>query len=205
MLWINACDIISSTNKSVFVLVDVSQTYSVNVESAIRSTRMLTADLQTNDWIGFAQISSCSFSDSGLIFRENLPSTPSKAATTKTRIFSRLDAYTKEFKSTNYTDIKGALRYATNELQQTKNDRKYIIIFSDMIEDVSSDCQTQNLEVDLSGYTVIASNIIKSRKDERNPQSYFDRLREWKEFVETSGGEWAVTTSSEQISELISY
>lgn len=197
------CGFVTSTNKSVFVLVDASGTYAKNADSAILSTRVMTSKLQTNDWVGFAQISSCSFSDDGLVVRERLPTIPSQSAKAKTRIFEKLNAYGESLQPTAFTDIKGALRYATNELSQTGDGARYIVIFSDMIEDVSPDCQTQNLDVDLEGVTVIASNITKSKSDERNPQAYFDRLDMWEEFVEASGGNWIVTASGDQIADII--
>lgn len=202
-LLIGGCGLVTSTNKSVFVLVDVSGTYANNLDDAILSTRLLTSKLQTNDWIGFAQISSCSFSDDGLIVRERLPSVPSQSASAKTRVFSRLNEYRDGVSATNYTDIKGALIYAANELNNSGEGAKFIVVYSDMVEDVSPDCQTQNLKIDLSGITVVASNVTKLKSDESDPQAYFERLKVWENFVENSGGDWVLTSSTDQISELI--
>lgn len=201
--YLTGCGIITATDKSVFVLVDVSGTYAANVDSSILSTRIMTSKLRTNDWVGFAQLSSCSFSDEGLVVRERLPSVPSQAAAAKTRIFTKLNAYGETVQPTAFTDIKGALRYATNELEQTGDGSKYIVIFSDMIEDVSPDCPTQDLDVDLEGITVIASNVTKAKSDERDPQAYFDRLDTWRTYVESSGGEWVVTATGDQIIDIL--
>ncbi len=203
LLVCGACGFVTSTNKAVFVLVDVSGTYSKHASDAISSSRVMISKLQTNDWVGFAQISSCSFSDNGLVVREQLPSIPSQAAQVKTRIFEQLNAYGDALQPTSYTDIKGGLRYATNELGQANFDNKFIVIYSDMFEDVAPDCQTQNLEVDLTGVTVIASNVTKTNEDERDPQSYFDRLNLWKDYVESSGGRWVIASTAEQINELV--
>lgn len=199
LLLSTSCGLVTSNSKSVFVLVDASGTYARNMGDAVISSRLLAAKLNPNDWMGFAQISSCSFSDEGVVLRARLPGVPSQASLTKQQIFQSLADYQDSFSATAYTDIRGALRFAAAELENGRDGARYIIVFSDLVEDVAPDCDTRDLALDLTGITVIATNVAKLPQDGPNPQGYFDRIDRWKQLVEAAGGEWRITASSDQL------
>ncbi len=201
-----ACGVklIESSETDLFVLVDASGTYAANMDSAVQASRLMAVQLAPKDTITFAQISSCSFSDENVVLRSTLPSTPSRAAMRKQDIFRQLDQYRDTFQATSYTDIRGALKYASFELAQSGKDAKYIVVFSDMVEDTAPDCDTRDLAIDLTGITVIATNVTKLRSDSANPEAYFDRLAKWEEIVTSAGGIWVLAPNTEQVLESIS-
>ncbi|MBI1362201.1 MAG: hypothetical protein GC155_18150 [Alphaproteobacteria bacterium] len=196
-----ACGIVTSTNRSVFVLFDASGTYVKSVPDAARWTNLLVSNLQPGDWIGVGQISSCSFSDKEVVLQERLPETPSRASEAKRALFTRLRDYSGTVKSTKHTDIHGALAQAAFELRQRPEKARYIVVFSDMIEDLAPKCDTSKVALDLKGITVVASNVIKS--DPGDPDKYFASLKAWEKAITDAGGTWLLATSPDQLPDLV--
>lgn len=197
----SACDLVTSTSRAVFVLFDASGTYAASVPTAARSASLLISDLQPGDWIGVGQISSCSFSEKEIITQQLLPETPSRASDAKREMFERLQAYSETVKPTKYTDIRGALAQAAFELRQRPEASRHIVVFSDMVEDLAADCNTAGATLDLTGISVVASNVIKS--DPANPDKYFAMLDEWERIVTEAGGAWDMALSPDQLPALV--
>ena len=196
-----ACGLVTSTNRAVFVIFDVSGTYVKAVPTATKYTNMMLAELQPGDWIGASQISACSFSEKEIILQRQLPQTPSLASEAKRELFDQLAAYAAQVKSAKYTDIRGAIAQAAFELRQRPEKARYIVLFTDMIEDFGKTCDTSNVKLDLSGIHVIAANVIKS--DPADPQKYFDLLKEWEATVVAAGGTWSLVASPDQLPKLV--
>ena len=197
------CGIVTSQSRAVFVLVDASGNYAKNMDEAVSSSRLVAARLNPNDWMAFAEIGSCSFSDDAIVVREKLPSTPSRASLTKQHLFQAFETYAADVEPTAFTDIRGALRYAAFELESNAARERYIVVFSDMVEDVSPDCDTSRLALDLTGITVIAANVTKLPSDAQSPDRYFERLAKWEDIVTATGGTWVHAPSAEQIIETV--
>jgi len=187
---LSSCGLVTSTNRSVFVLFDASGTYAKAVPDAASSANVMIAGLQPGDWIGVAQISSCSFSDKEIVTREQFPETPSLADTAKRQLFQKLKTYAGSVKSTKHTDIHGALAQAAYELNQRPEKDRYIVIYSDMMEDLAKTCDTSKVNLDLKGIHVVASNVIKSNP--ADPAQYFALLKTWEKTVTDAGGVWLV-------------
>lgn len=198
---LSACGIVTSTSRSVFVLFDASGTYAKAVPDAARSANFLITALQPGDWLGVAQISSCSFSDEEIVLRQQLPETPTRAEQAKQQLFADLGGYAQRVKATKYTDIRGALAQAAFELRQRPEAARYIVIFSDMVEDTARNCDTKEVKLDLSGISIIASNVIKT--DPANPDKYFALLEKWEKTVTDAGGKWAMASSPDQLPDLV--
>jgi hypothetical protein len=198
---LSACGIITSTNRSVFMLFDASGTYIEAVPDAARSANILVAKLQPGDWVGAGQISACSFSEKEIILQQHLPETPSLAANAKRQLFDKLRNYSDNVKEAKWTDIKGAMAQAAFELRQRPEKDRYIVVFSDMIQEVSKTCDTSKVPLDLSGITVVASNVIKV--DPAHPEKYFATLKEWEEIVTAAGGVWTMAASPDQLPVLV--
>lgn len=198
---LSACGLVTSTNRSVFMLFDASGTYIEAVPDAARSANILVAKLQPGDWVGAGQISACSFSEKEIILQQHLPETPSLAANTKRLLFDKLRNYSTNVKEAKWTDIRGAMAQAAFELRQRPEGERYIVVFSDMIQEVSKNCDTSKIPLDLTGITVIASNVIKV--DPSNPEKYFATLKEWETLVTESGGKWTMAASPDQLPVLV--
>ena len=198
-----ACGAITSNSKAVFMLVDVSGTYVREVPDAIMTAKLLTSKLNSNDMFAFGEIGSCSFSDNSLIVRRTLPGTPSQAALAKQDVFRSLETYGEQVDATDWTDIRGGLRYAASELEQSDQGKRIIVVHSDLVEDVSPEGDTSELSLDLEGITVIVTNVTRSDREASDPDAYFRRLEEWQALVEEAGGKWVHANSRDRLLEYI--
>lgn len=201
MAALTGCGLVTSTNRSVFFVFDVSGTYVKAVPDAAKLANITIADMQPGDWIGASQISACSFSEEEIILQRQLPTTPSMAATTKRELFDEFNAYASQVKSAKFTDIRGALAQAAFELQQRPEASRYIVLFSDMIDDYSKSCDTKNIKLDLRDIHVVAANVIKTNPGD--PEKYFAMLKEWEAQVVAAGGTWSLVTSPDQLPKLV--
>ncbi len=198
---LSACGLVTSTSRSVFVLFDASGTYVKAIPDATRWASLLVARLQPGDFIAVSQISSCSFSDKEVVLQERLPETPSRSAEAQRAVFTKLRDFAGSVKSTKYTDIHGALAQAAFELRQRPEKARYIVVFSDMMEDLAPRCDTSKVTLDLSGITVVASNVIKTNS--ANPDKYFALLKTWEATVTAAGGKWMLATSPDQLPDMV--
>ncbi len=195
------CGLVTSTNRSVFFIFDVSGTYVKAVPDAAKLTNITIADMQPGDWIGASQISACSFSEKEIILQRQLPTTPSLAASAKRELFDAFNTYAGQVKSAKFTDIRGALAQAAFELKRRPEAERYIVLFSDMIADYGKSCDTANIRLDLAGVHVIAANVIKTNPGD--PEKYFETLAEWEAQVVAAGGTWSLVSSPDQLPKLV--
>ena len=196
-----ACGLVTSTNRSVFFVFDVSGTYVKAVPDTAKLANITVAELLPGDYIGASQISACSFSEKEIFLNRQLPQTPSLAAEAKREVFNTFTAYSSQVKSAKFTDIRGALAQAAFELKQRPEQDRYIVLFSDMLEDYSKLCDVSEIPLDLSGIHVVAANVIKT--DPSNPQKYFDSLKTWEATVVAAGGKWSLVSSPDQLPRLV--
>ena len=196
-----ACGLVTSTNRSVFVIFDVSGTYAKAVPTAAKFANMLVAEMQPGDWIGASQISACSFSEKEIILQRQLPQTPSLASEAKRELFTQFSNYSQQVKPAKFTDIRGAIAQAAFELRQRPEQARYIVLFTDMIEDFSKSCNTEGIKLDLAGIHVIAANVIKSNP--ADPEAYFANLTKWEETVKAAGGTWSLASAPDQLPKLV--
>jgi hypothetical protein len=198
---LSSCGLVTSTNRSVFVVFDVSGTYVKAVPDATKFANLLITELQPGDWIGASQISACSFSEKEIILQRQLPETPSMADTAKRELFDQLNQYASQVKSAKFTDIHGAIAQAAFELRQRPEAARYIVLFSDMVEDHGKGCDTSGVKLDLTGIHVIAANVIKSNP--ADPEKYFELLAKWEKTVTEAGGTWSLVASPDQLPKLV--
>jgi hypothetical protein len=196
-----ACGVVTSTNRSVFVVFDVSGTYVKAVPTAAKFANMMIAELQPGDWIGASQISTCSFSEKEIVLQRQLPQTPSLASEAKRELFTQLNTYAAQVKSSKFTDIRGAIAQAAFELRQRPEAARYIVLFTDMVEDHGKGCDTTNVKLDLTGIHVIAANVIKSNPGD--PDQYFALLEKWEKTITDAGGTWNLVSSPDQLPKLV--
>lgn len=196
-----ACGLVTSTNRSVFILFDVSGSYAKNAPVSAKLANVMIADLQPGDWLAAGQISTCSFSEKEIILQRQLPETPSLASAAKRDLFAQITAYAAQVMSSGYTDIHGALAQAAFELRQRPDTTRYIVMFSDMIEDYSKKCDTSKVVLDLTGIRVVGTNVVKSNP--ADPEAYFERLRRWEKIVTDAGGTWQLVVSPDQLPKVV--
>ena len=103
----------------------------------------------------------------------------------------RVQAFVNGTPSSQYTDISGGLLQAVEYLNEKSPQRKTVLIFSDLKEDLP-DGYVRDIAFELEGIDVIALNVTKLRSDNVDPSEYLARLDEWERRVELAGGSWRV-------------
>ncbi len=173
--------------RALYVLVDVSGTYHRELPKAVNAVRYLVAEARPNDFLALAKISSRSFSDREVIFARKFPSRPSEANAVKRELKREIDAFARTPASA-YTDIHGALYQSVHQLQDKKARLRAVILFSDLVEDIAGVDRSMKLP-DMHGVHVLAVDVIKLRKDNRNPRNYYRRIERWRKEVLSAGAE----------------
>jgi len=69
-------------------------------------------------------------------------------------------------------------------MRADRSKRKFLIVFSDLLEDRSEECDADlDLEIDLSGVDVLFVDVKKLERDRRDPVGYNHRIDEWVDWV----------------------
>lgn len=180
-----------------YLLLDTSGTYTKELKKAQQIIHYYLAELEPGDSFAVARIDSGSFSESDIIAKVTFDHRPSRANEQK-RIFSATIAkFIDTVKSSAYTDISGGLLLAKEYLEETKADKKYIMVFSDMQEELPKDYK-RDFAIELPDYEVIALNVTKLRSDNQDPAQYMQRLKDWQQKIEQSGGKWRMINDLER-------
>lgn len=178
-------------NTGVYMLLDTSGTYAEELEKAEQIIRYTLSRLGETDTFAVARIDTGSFSEKDIIAKATFDDRPS-AVNRQKRIFAQqVSDFVKSAKPSSYTDITGGLLQAVEFLNEKGTGKKTILIFSDLKEDLKEG-YIRDIDIELSGFQVIALNVTKLRSDNIDPREYLDRLKEWQDRVEKTGGQWRV-------------
>ena len=91
---------------------------------------------------------------------------------------------------------------ANQYLQETGAGDKFILIFSDMEEDLPHD-HIRDFPIRLDDIHVVALNVTKLRSDNLDPRDYLKRLQHWQQRVQDGGGDWRVVNDLEKLDSLL--
>ncbi len=179
------------TNRSrgVYMLLDTSGTYAVELNKAQTIVNYLLGTLQPGDTFAVGRIDTGSFSEKDIIAKVQFDSRPSVANTQKRTFKKRVDDFVNNVTGSGYTDISGGILQAIEYLNETGAGQKYILIFSDLQEDLAKG-YVRDVPLQLSGFKVIALNVTKLPEDIRDPKKYIERCRDWQIKTEKGGGRW---------------
>ena len=189
VLLISGCSEDKQHNKGVYMLIDTSGTYALELDKAHTVINYLLGTLQPADTLAVARIDTGSFSEKDIIAKVKFDQRPSVANDQKRAFVNKMDDFIKNVKSAQYTDIEGGLLQAIDYLNESDVGNKYIIIFSDLKQELAKGHKRGDA-FDLSGFEVIALNVTKLSEDIREPKNYLSRVKEWRSRIEKSGGEW---------------
>lgn len=198
-----ACGAPVPHTKAVYMLVDTSGTYTNEIEKVHAITNYLLGLLSSDDSLGLARIDSASFSEKNIISKVTFDSRPSYANQQKRAFRKDLDKFITGTKSASHTDISGGMLQAAEWLNETGAGHKYILIFSDLEEDLVKG-HVRDFTIDLNGVHVVALNVTKLWSDQIDPREYLERLDAWQERVEQGGGTWKVINDLERLDGLFS-
>ena len=202
-LALSACGQPAQSQRAVYLLVDTSGTYTEELGKAQSILNYLLATLDSGDSIAVARIDSGSFSDKDVVSRITFDERPSVANDQKRLFKTDMDRFVATVKrGSAHTDITGAILQAAEYLNETGAGEKYVLVFSDLEEDLDKG-QIRDFPLALDGIRVVALNVTKLRTDNIDPRDYMNRLANWQQRVVNGGGEWRVVNDFERLDHLI--
>lgn len=196
------CADTTSHAKGVYMLLDTSGTYRHELTKAQSIINYLLGTLQPGDSFGVARIDTGSFSEKDIVAKMNFDGRPSVANSQKREFKDKIDQFITTAKGSPYTDITGGILQAVEYLNETGAGEKYILIFSDLEEDLVKG-YVRDIPFRMEGVQVVALNVTKLRTDNIDPREYMERLDFWKQRVEDGGGEWRVINDLERLDNIL--
>lgn len=198
-----SCAQTTPSSRAVYLLIDTSGTYSQELAKAQAILNYLLATLESGDSFAAARIDSGSFSEKDIIARMTFDLRPSMANNQKRLFKNKMDEFVDSVKrGSAYTDITGGVLQAAEYLNETGAREKYILVFSDLKEDLKKG-HIRNFPITLSGIHVVALNVTKLRTDNIDPRDYLRRLGAWQQRVINGGGDWRVVNDFDRLDTLI--
>jgi hypothetical protein len=192
-----ACTMLAScapsapNNSGVYMLIDTSGTYREEMLKAEQIIRYALSRLDAADSFAVARIDTGSFSEKDIVAKITFDDRPSTVNRQKRAFVDQISTFVEDTRSSPYTDITGGLLQAVEYLNEKGPAAKTVLIFSDLKEDLKEG-YVRDIDIDLSGFDVIALNVTKLRSDNIDPREYLARLEQWRTKVEKSGGRWQV-------------
>jgi hypothetical protein len=197
-----ACTPSSPRNTGVYLLIDTSGSYNRQVGKAEQIILYALSRLQSEDSIAVARINTGSFTEKDIIAKATFDDRPSTANLQKRAFAKRVEGFIDQSLPAPYTDITGGLLQAIEFLNEKHTERKEILIFSDMKEDLAKG-YVRDIPLDFKGFDVVALNVTKLRSDNFDPRLYLGRLDEWRSRVEKGGGHWRVINDLDHLDGLL--
>ena len=200
---LSACDSPQSKARAVFLLLDTSGTYTEEMGKAQTIINYLLATLSSGDSLAIARIDSGSFSEKDIIASTTFDERPSTTNDQKRAFKTTIEHFVADTKrGSRHTDITGGVLQASEFLTETGAGERYVLIFSDLEEDLQKG-HIRDFPLSLPGIHVVALNVTKLRSDNIDPRDYLKRLDLWQSRVQQAGGDWAVINDLERIDRLI--
>ncbi|WP_210418782.1 VWA domain-containing protein [Aliikangiella coralliicola] len=198
-----ACGNTKPDTRAVYLLIDTSGTYTAELRKAQAIINYLLATLESGDSIAVARIDSGSFSEKDIVAKATFDLRPSTANDQKRLFKQQIDNFVENVKyGSRNTDITGGVLQASDFVNETQAGDKYVLIFSDLEEDLKKG-HVRDFPIDVQGIKVVALNVTKLRSDNVDPRDYKQRLVDWQSRVEQGGGEWRVLNDLERLERLI--
>ena len=197
------CGDSKSHAQAVYMLVDTSGTYALEIDKAQAIVNYLLGTLQSGDSFAVARVRSRSFSEKDIIAKATFDARPSQANAQKRAFREAIDSFTRSARGSAYTDITGGLIQGAMFLNETGAGKKTILIFSDMQEELDR-ATVRDFPFDLKSIRVVAVNVVKLKTDNMDPRRYMGRLEEWQKRVELAGAvEWRVINDLEHLDRIL--
>lgn len=198
-----ACNEPKSKARAVYLLLDTSGTYTEEMNKAQTIINYLLATLDSGDSIAIARIDSGSFSEKDILVRATFDIRPSTAIEQKRAFKKKIEDFVASVKSgSRHTDITGGMMQAGEYLTETGAGEKYVLIFSDLEEDLKKG-HIRDFPISLPDINVVALNVTKLRSDNIDPRDYLKRLDTWQNRVSDAGGKWGVINDLERLDSLL--
>jgi hypothetical protein len=195
---ISGCTDTKTHSKGVYMLLDTSGTYAMELKKAQSIISYLLGVLQPGDTLAVASIDTGSFSEKDIIAKVTFDTRPSISNNQKRVFQNAINEFVSSVRSSTYTDISGGMLQAIEYLNEAKSGQKYILIFSDLKEELAKG-HIRDVPFHLTNVNVIALNVTKLRMDIQDPKQYMERVEEWRAKVEKGTGNWRVINDLERL------
>jgi hypothetical protein len=190
---------IQQHTRAIVLLIDTSGTYAKQIDKVKKIIGAILLKLDPRDSVAVVRIDSESFTEKNILGRTTLPDAEGAANAEKAAFHAKILKILATEEPSPYTDITGGMLEAIEYLNEKDTARKQILIFSDMEEDLKPDTVRREVPLNLKGIEVIALNVTKLRKDNKDPRKYMARLAVWKQRVEKGAGQWKVINDVEHL------
>ena len=203
ILALSGCTDSRSRSKGVYMLLDTSGTYALELKKAQAILNYLLGVLQPGDTLAVARIDTGSFSEKDIVAKITFDERPSYANNQKRLFQQEVNTFVSSVKSSQYTDISGGILQAIEYLNEQGSGQKYVLIFSDLKQELAKGCK-RDIPFQLQGFNVIALNVTKLRADNIDPKQYQGRVTSWRAEVESGGGNWSIINDLENFDHIFS-
>ncbi|MDH3722086.1 MAG: hypothetical protein OER74_11360 [Desulfobacteraceae bacterium] len=203
LILLTGCSQQSNRAKGVYMLLDTSGTYAVELKKARLIINYLLGTLQPGDTMAVGRIDTGSFSEKDIVAKVTFDVRPSVANNQKRAFQNSVNTFVTGFRKSSYTDISGGMLQAIEYLNESGSANKYILIFSDLQEELAKG-YVRDVPFELSGFHIIALNVTKLRADNQDPKKYIARVKQWREkTVKEGGGTWRVINDLERLDNIL--
>lgn len=196
------CSQQSNRAKGVYMLLDTSGTYAVELKKARLIINYLLGTLQPGDTMAVGRIDTGSFSEKDIVAKVTFDARPSVANNQKRAFQNKVSTFVTGVRQSSYTDISGGMYQAIEYLNESGSGNKYILIFSDLQEELAKG-YVRDVPLELSGFHIIALNVTKLRADNQDPKKYLARVEQWRGKAEKGGGTWRVINDLERLDNIL--
>lgn len=202
LILLTGCSQQSKHTKGVYMLLDTSGTYAVELNKARLIINYLLGTLQPGDTMAVGCIDTGSFSEKDIVAKVTFDARPSVANNQKRAFKNKVSSFVTGVRQSRYTDISGGLLQAIEYLNESGSVNKYILVFSDLQEELAQG-YVRDVPFELSGFHIIALNVTKLRADNQNPKIYLARVEQWRKKAEKGGGTWRVINDLERLDNIL--
>lgn len=202
LILLTGCSQQSKHTKGVYMLLDTSGTYAVELNKARLIINYLLGTLQPGDTMAVGCIDTGSFSEKDIVAKVTFDARPSVANNQKRAFKNKVSSFVTGVRQSRYTDISGGLLQAIEYLNESGSANKYILVFSDLQEELAQG-YVRDVPFELSGFHIIALNVTKLRADNQNPKIYLARVEQWRKKAEKGGGTWRVINDLERLDNIL--
>lgn len=202
VLSFQGCADTTSHSTGVYMLMDTSGTYTKQLDQAKTIINYLLGTLESGDSLAVARIDSGSFSEKDIVGKITFVQKPSEANLQKLAFRQKVDDFVSSVKGSSYTDITGGILQAVEYLNETGSGKKYILIFSDLEEDLKKG-HIRDFPIQVENIEVVALNVTKLRSDQIDPRKYYKRRDAWKKKITEGGGTFRVINDLERLDTIL--
>lgn len=204
---IAGCTPKSQPNQSVYMLLDASCAYSQQLYKAGAVINYLLMNLRSKESLAVSRIDTCtgSFSEKDIIAEVTFDQRPLSLNNQKRAFKHKVDTFIATAQGGDYTDLYGGILQAVEYLNKVKPEKKYILIFSDLSEELPVGNDEQDALFRLSGFEVIVLNVASVDEDMNDSQFHLEQVQNWQEKIKQSGGSFRMITDLQHLNQIFSH